>query len=136
MKNPKLKEWTPVARGGGEIYCSPACGHGCTMAEHDEAIRKARTLALKLGKGWRPEIWENMGWYWAVVNGGLKVHPTYSIRGRVTGFMAFVGDPDSPGGRWVEHGETPKEAISKVLAVAKAEIKALETIVRAAEAAA
>lgn len=28
--------WTPIRRG--KIYCSPDCGRGCTVAEHDEAV--------------------------------------------------------------------------------------------------
>jgi hypothetical protein len=36
-RKPVRDRWAPIRRG--KIYCSPGCGRGCTVAEHDEAVR-------------------------------------------------------------------------------------------------
>lgn len=64
--------WKPQHHG--LIYCSPACGGGCTRAAFNKATEQAASLAKKLGKGWRPEVWENLGWHWAVVKGDERVY--------------------------------------------------------------
>lgn len=74
--------WNPLSRRGG-IYCSPACGRGCTRAEFDRATRAADALARKLGGGFRPRVWENLGWHYAAELGRtatyrralVEVHP-------------------------------------------------------------
>lgn len=96
-------------------YCASWCGRGCTRAEFEKANRKARKLANQLGKGWEPFVWENLGWYWSAVNGGMKVHPSFD------GYTAFLGEPDNSGGRWAEHGNTPKAAVDNVIAKAEEE---------------
>lgn len=62
----------PVLRG--KVYCSPWCGGGCTKAAHDECVRKAKALAKRMGKGWKPRVWENLGWHWNVFKGSSKTH--------------------------------------------------------------
>lgn len=64
--------WKPVHRG--LIYCSPGCGAGCTRAAYNKAVDEAEALAKKMGKGWRPEVWENLGWHWAIVKGTEQVY--------------------------------------------------------------
>lgn len=64
--------WKPLLRG--PIYCSPACGAGCTKTAHDQAQRKARILLGKLkGKGWRIRVHENIGWHFSVENDRISV---------------------------------------------------------------
>jgi hypothetical protein len=74
MNAKKLNElWTPVARG--KIYCSPACGAGCTRGEHDRAKREALRLVNNLrGRGWKPIVWEGLGWHFKAVSGPLEIH--------------------------------------------------------------
>lgn len=60
------KAWTPVRRQDG-TYCSPRCGGKCTKAAHDEAQRKGKDLAKRMGRGWRARIWENCMWHYSVV---------------------------------------------------------------------
>lgn len=61
------RDWTPKRRG--KIYCSPACGLGCTHAEFMTATRKAKALVKRLGAGWKPRVWENLGWHYEAVKG-------------------------------------------------------------------
>ena len=117
------KAWTPVLDGG--IFCSPACGGACTLAAHDIAQSRAKALAGRLGKGWEPKVWENLGWHFRAVDpsGTLKVHPS-SGRQRWT---AYLGGSDA-GGRWVESGTTPEAAIRAVRKVAEKDRDLIETI--------
>ena len=70
----KGTNWEPVLKG--DIYCSPACGHGCTKAEHKEAVKKAGALAKLLGNGWKKRVWENMGWHYSASKGKMSVSPS------------------------------------------------------------
>lgn len=75
--------WTPVANG--DIYCSTRCGYNCTKAQFDAAVQDADNLVARLGSGWKPRIWENLGWHYSAVKGIAKVHP--SSNGE---YMAFI----------------------------------------------
>lgn len=119
--------WKPASRG--EIYCAPACGRGCTRGEFDAATGKAAALAGDLGDGWKPDVWENLGWHWAAVKGGLKIHPNILNRG----YTAFLGEAASHGGRWTESGRTAKSAVRNVIRQAKKEVRLLLTMIREAE---
>lgn len=63
--------WTPKLKG--LIFCSDACGCGCTRASFDEATHKAQHLAHVLGHGWAPHVWENCGWHWEAINRNATV---------------------------------------------------------------
>jgi hypothetical protein len=56
------KRRTPVRRG--DVYCSPGCGMGCKWEKYQEAKHLAAALAKRLGKGWEPKVWENLGWHY------------------------------------------------------------------------
>lgn len=116
-----MPSWTAVKQG--DIYCSPGCGRGCTQEEFDDATRRGEALATELGAGWRARVWENLGWHFAAISpsGGIKVHPV-----RTGLWQAFLGEPDSRGGRWVECGDTPRAAVEVVLETARAEVEALQ----------
>lgn len=116
--------WKPLRRG--PIYCAPACGFRCTWAAHEAAKRRAQELSIRLGKGWRPHVWENMGWYYEAISpcGRLKVSPSVH-RGRVLHYTAFLGPASSPGGRWAEHGGTAEEAIRNVVRVGVEDLREL-----------
>lgn len=64
--------WTPVHRGN--VYCSPRCGGGCTWAAHQKAVRDADALAHRIGDGWEPDVWENMGWHWRIKKGFATIY--------------------------------------------------------------
>lgn len=118
----KDTQWKPVLNG--KTYCSPACGGGCLRAAFDLAQSRAKRLAERLGKGWKPVVWENLGWHFKAVSasGFLKVHPSGG-----KGWMAFLGFGDS-GGRWVANASTPEAAIKKVRAAARAEVGELRRL--------
>lgn len=113
--------WKPRRRGS--IYCSPGCGGeaewGCTWAKYQQAIRKAKALAAKLGPGWKANVWENMGWHYAAISScrRVKVHP-----GAFRGYHAFVGRDTSPGGEWVAYDKTPKRAVEAACRMAQGEL--------------
>jgi hypothetical protein len=73
--------WTPVLRGG--VYCSPRCGGKCTKKAFDRATKEADKLCKTLGPGWKPRVWENLGWHYEAAKGPFKVH-VYECRGDVS----------------------------------------------------
>jgi hypothetical protein len=122
-KKPEIDRWKPVLRGG--VYCSPACGggvqFGCTKQNYDKSTSDAERLAQRMGTGWTPRVWENLGWHYCVnsPNGCIKVYPSIH-KGIVIGYSALMGDSDSVAGTFVEHStKSPEEAIKKVNATAK-----------------
>ena len=100
--------WKPVRRG--KRYCSPACGRGCTKAAHNSAVYQSRRLAKRLGEGWKPGIWENLGWHYSVIDktGYVSVHgDRHGNKHNYTASDRF--------GLWEpEHGHTPEEAIQRL----------------------
>ena len=102
--------WEPVRHA--TVYCAPACGSGCTLEEHDEAVRKAAALAKKLGPAWEPNVWENMGWHYNAVCGSASVSPMSS--GKYWSSVYFGGK------QFMGNGHSPLKA----LAIAVAEIDA------------
>ncbi len=106
--------------------CAPWCGHGCTQEEYDRKRIAAEGLAdrldKQLGGDWRPRVWENLGWHYSVISecGRLKIHPNYG-----GGYTTFLNSPDCLGGRWAEHGTTPRKSIRAVLNKAQEELKTI-----------
>lgn len=118
LRPTKMKQLSHEPRRRGNVYCAPFCGRGCTVKEHEAAVAGAATLVKRLGKAWKPRVWENLGWHYSAVSpcGQVKVHPSSGH-----GFMTFFGSPDSSGGQWVGHGKTPRAAVTEVLGHVKAE---------------
>ena len=106
--------------------CAKWCGSGCTEEAYQKARRGGAALAKQLGKGWKPRVWENMGWHFAAVSscGRLEVH---SHGGR--SFTAYLGEADQPGGRWAEHGKTPKAAVKATVREGKRELAEVAALV-------
>lgn len=109
------KQLTPVR--SGRTYCAPFCGSGCTWEDHQAAQKAAKALATRLGKGWTPRVWENMGWHYSVVSpsGAIKVHAP----GAYGQHLAFFG-PGSAGGRWVGRHTNPATAVAAAIRKAHA----------------
>jgi hypothetical protein len=126
MKRIKL-DWKPVRRG--EVYCAPACGRKCTWAEYQQAKERLDTLKLILGRGWRGEVWENLGWHYKAISscGRIKVHASH-YNNKVT-YSAFLGADDSAGGTWVsEPFRDPKKAVAQVIAMGKKTLSEMEAL--------
>lgn len=117
---PKLS-WKP--RRIGDRYCAPACGNGCTHQEYTEATEKAKALAFICGNGWKPDVWENLGWHYRVISpcGRIKLYP---------GYTAFLSPKGDIGGEFCEHGKTPRSAIQNTLKVAKARIAYYNSLIK------
>ena len=62
------RSWKAVRRG--DVYCAPACGGGCTHAAYMQAQLGGERLARRLGPGFKPEVWENLGWHYCAVSKG------------------------------------------------------------------
>lgn len=92
--------------------CARWCGRGCTEAEYLDAKKKGAALAKKLGKGWKPEICENLGWHYRAVDatGFWKVKPTSPGCPADSRYIAFLG-PGKAGGLFSEYGSTPESAV-------------------------
>lgn len=129
----------PVRRG--PVYCAPWCGGGCTHVAFVSVTKAAAALAKRMGKGWKPRVWENLGWHYSVISpcGRWKLHPhhtgsnTKGPIGRMTGVTAFLGDADSTGGVWAEHGKDARDAMRATWAYAKPDIDHRASFVDAGE---
>jgi hypothetical protein len=68
----RTKLWEPVLNG--KIYCSPACGHGCTLDDYDRTVVDAdKLVGLLRGSGWKAVIHENIGWHYKAISGPIVV---------------------------------------------------------------
>lgn len=114
----KLERWTPVRTR--KIYCSPGCGGKCTCAAFLLASKQAKRLAKRLGTDWKPNVWENLGWYYKVehVAGFMTVYQT----GRT--FIGYLGENGA--GRWVCTARSPQAAVRAVRNEARNEIIEIE----------
>jgi hypothetical protein len=115
---PAPLSWEP--RRVGPIFCSPACGGGCTREQFRVATREADALCKTLDqttplKGWTPYVWENLGWHYKAVSpcGRIKVH---------FGYTAYLGQKALSGGQWAENAKTPAKAVAAVIRTAKEEL--------------
>lgn len=121
IKEKKHKDlWKPVR--DGDKYCSPACGMGCTYAEYLATVNNANFAAEMAGKGWKTDIWENLGWHYQIIDktGHLKV--TVDTSGISYLYHAYLGDKDSAGGYWVASNRSFTKAIEEVYQQAKDQI--------------
>lgn len=113
----------PAVRRGNR-YCAPWCGRGCTWQEHQAAVASAARLIGRLGPGWKPRVWENLGWHYEAISkcGQVKVSPSGK-----RSFIAFFGDAGRSGGAWSAHGPTPQKAVDVVVNAVKAQVVVLVT---------
>lgn len=122
FKRTKPLSWKPVRRG--DVYCSPACGMGCSRADYEKAVKESAKLAAALGPRFKPRVWENLGWHYSADSGrcwdGFRalasVHKNsrYSYTAFLNTATQFLGD-----------GRSPQAALRKAVRAAKAHIAAL-----------
>ncbi len=77
----------------GGIYCAPRCGGGCTKADYRRAVRAGAALAARMGDGWEPDVWENLGWHYKATKGVAEIYPCIDhrvARNTVTGYTVFL----------------------------------------------
>lgn len=104
--------WKPVL--GTQTYCSTACGAGCTRADYKKARDAGLRLAVRLGKGWVPHVWENMGWNYKAI------HKSLSMSVYDNGNKKYWADVRLGGLQFHSDGRTPRQALSNALAKADA----------------
>lgn len=134
-----MLSWVPRRRG--EIYCSPACGRGCTWAEYQAALaeaEKAVAVIKKRGRlslvGVKVDVFENLGWHWALKHLHFGLYPTNG--GRFSILMAPFGREAGLSAWDVRDRVSYAKAdllVSKVLAVARAQTTAFEKCCDAVE---
>ena len=118
--------WKPKKKG--KIYCSPACGRGCTLREYKQACSSGKKLAAKLknidtdvkGGKWKVEIHENLGWHFRVSKGLVSVYE-YSFRQ----YAACLNAAGPWGKSLWRQGKTPKLAVRRLLSHAREELKGM-----------
>lgn len=95
MAQERKRDWRPVLRG--RIYCSPGCKAGCTRKDYEAKRKQARAAAQQLGEGWKPQVWENMGWHWSLRHEqtGVEIHPV-SGRRVIKRFWATTQHEETP----------------------------------------
>lgn len=119
--------WTPRLRG--KIYCSSACGGGCTMLAYASAVKKATALAKRMGKGWKIRVHENLGWYWRVFKGPpinhssgiLEITPPYRPGDTYTAWIQ-----SSP--QFIVRHKDPKVALREAVKLFDAHIENLQRL--------
>lgn len=121
MKKQKQLSWKPRRRG--RLYCAPACGHGCTWDEYQQAKKDAKALAASLGPKWIPRVHENMGWWYSAFSPCGRIYVSSS-------FCAFLGEPFSCAGTWAEQGRTAKTAVRNVIRAAKRQLAKINAIIK------
>jgi hypothetical protein len=94
--------WTSPQRAG-KIFCSPSCGHGCTWADYNRAVRRADALMKKLGITWRAHVHESLGWKFTVSRGAIVFHgyatgngKRYHVRANIRGLQSVSVDGTNP----------------------------------------
>lgn len=70
------RDWKPRLSSDGQFYCSPSCGGGkyCRKEWHDKAVADADALCTRMGDGWEPDVWENLGWHYKITKGKVSIH--------------------------------------------------------------
>lgn len=116
--------WIPV--WNGPIFCAPLCGGKCTRAAYDLATRRANALANRLGKGWRPCVYENLGWHYSAKKGVANVIPNRRADGRLVDYTLYFNAPRQV----VVSGRNPKKLMQLVRDNLRASIVLMDNILR------
>ena len=114
--------WTPIRDGA--VFCAPACGHKCKLADFERATASATALVAELGEGWLPRVWENGGWYFSAGKGAATVDYSESC-----GHFTASIDAGQFGNRHEQfsaEGNSPRAAMEAVLAEVEHKIAALK----------
>lgn len=101
--------------------CGGAKGF-CTRADFDRATKDAAALAARLGDGWTPCVWENLGWHWEVQKGALVIADRFDAGGMIvrgslgkyTAEFRSVENGASAIMQFFADASTPEEAIGQV----------------------
>lgn len=128
----KELSWKPKRQG--HVYCSPACRCGCLYESYVDRKRMADKLAADLGEGWRPRVWENMGWHAGADFGGTLDKPLMSIHIRkgLIGRRGYTMIVELGRSNAAMHGASPERLISAAVSRIHKERDRLEKMLREA----
>ena len=101
----------PVRRG--PVYCSPACGCGCSYVAYQRAVVCGLLLALQMGPGWKTTVWENMGWHFAVRKGCARISANIWQGGEEISYSCYYNPPGSS--QVVKTSDSAPEALGRAL---------------------
>lgn len=104
----------PVLKG--KTYCAPWCGRGCTKAEYNRALAGATALARRLGAGWKPRVWENLGWHFEADKGVMSV--MVNRYGSSVSHTCYLNT--NP--QFIAKDKSPKKAVALAIALLDAHI--------------
>lgn len=123
IKRPAPPSWKPRAYRLDHVdrFCSAACGRHCTSVEQFKATTSAEALARRLGKGWTPFVWENLGWHYRVVSPCKRI----SVNEGERRYGAFLGDRGEIAHQWSAHASKPELAVARVIRAAKVDLAKL-----------
>jgi hypothetical protein len=113
--------WKPILTPDG-IYCSPACGGRCTKSAFDLATSKAAELAARMGPGWKPNVWENLGWHWQIDKGAVQIYSP-----REDGYTAMFNGIH----QFIAKASTPEDALGFLIQDIRTVISKLQSEVEA-----
>ena len=128
------RSWVPIL--DGNRYCSPACGRGCTIQEHDRALADAKAAIKEHGlKGFETALWENLGWHWKLVKGDLGLYPHTRLDRTIHSWSAGLRTTGSHIHNLKGDGKDPVEAIANLSSYWQGEVtKAVDQMERIEEA--
>ena len=109
--------WKPIKRG--PIYCSPACGGGCSHSQFLRAKSEAKALVMVMGIGWKPHVWENLGWHYSVIKDGLDLSIYPPSHGGNLYWASFEG-------KFTASHVTPHKALALVIKQMEASLRSLQ----------
>ena|SRR5690242_18009931 len=91
------------------------------------AVGKEKLKLLKNPKGWKIQVWENLGWHMSLHKGNLYLHYSFGT------FSGFLSDehPNSDCGFWHEsfHHKDPNKVVARKLEVAQAFVDNCQAII-------
>lgn len=106
---------------GKLIYCGDRCGRGCTLDEYESAVTAANKLVAALPEGFKPRIWENLGWHHEAVK-TVSSDSRISIRDQTHSEGNYSADSRVAGRQFMSFGRTPVEALNQLIGVAWSKI--------------
>jgi hypothetical protein len=89
-KHSSEANWKPVRKGA--IFCSPACGGGCTRADYLRAVQGAKQMRNQLrGHGWQVVTVEGDSWNVKAASGPLTILSDYRGKGGKVRYACSMG---------------------------------------------
>lgn len=137
-KHEEITGWVPVLSEDGQFYCSPRCGSGkfCRREWYDIATARATELATRMGDGWTPHVWENLGWHYSAqrLDGERAVAEIYPSEDRNADFEPGVGYPTKSyiamvqtAPQFIAHAADPQDALGFAMQDARTALGRIES---------